>query len=250
MASVSNKSVPIESVLLNNVDHHDLKIRPGSAGETGSAVNQVLVLPTEFEAVQREFPIILREDSQGKIRPVALLGLAQGQNAFLDAAGNWTSAHVPLMVQRGPFSIVAPEHGNGDPMIQVDLADPRLSREEGAPLFLPHGGQAPYLQKMADVLRAIWLGHQLLDPMVAAFSAAGLLRPVNLELRTGEHEVFAIANAITVDRERLAGLDGAALEKLNREGFLQSAFMIAASLGNVQALVNRHAARLAMAAAA
>lgn len=232
-----------KSVLLNNVDHHDLKIRPGSAGETGSAVNQVLVLPTEFEAVQREFPIILREDTQGKIRPVALLGLAQGQNVFLDQSGNWLSAHVPLMVQRGPFSIVAPESGNGDPMIQVDLGDPRLSRSDGTPLFLPHGGQAPYLQKMADVLRAIYLGHQLLEPMVAAFSAAGLLRPVNLELRTGEHEVFAIANAITIDRERLAGLDGAALETLNREGFLQSAFLIAASLGNVQVLVNRHAAK-------
>lgn len=235
------------SLLLNNVDHHDLKIRPGSARETGSAVNQVLVLPTEFEAVQREFPIILREDSQGKIRPVALLGLAQGHNVFLDSAGAWTSAHVPLMVQRGPFSIVAPESGSGDPMIQVDLDDPRLSRTEGTPLFLPHGGQAPYLQKMAEVLRAIFLGHQLLDPMVAAFSAAGLLRPVNLELRTGEHEVFAIANAITVDRERLAALDGAALEQLNRAGFLQSAFLIAASLANVQVLVNRHAARLAMA---
>ena len=239
-------NVPInQSVLLNNVDHHDLKIRAGSAGETGSAVNQVLVLPTEFEAVQREFPIILREDTQGKIRPVALLGLAQGQNVFLDSAGQWLSKHVPLMVQRGPFSIVAPENGRGDPMIQVDTGDPRLSRTEGTPLFLPHGGQAPYLKKMAEVLQAIYLGHQLLEPMVAAFSAAGLLRPVNLELRTGEHEVFAIANAITVDRERLAGLDGAALEKLNREGFLQSAFMIAASLGNVQVLVNRHAARQA-----
>lgn len=238
------------SVLLNNVDHHDLKIRPGSAAQTGSAVNQVLVLPTEFEAVQREFPIILREDTQGKIRPVALLGLAQGQNVFLDPAGDWQTAHVPLMVQRGPFSIVASESGRGDPMIQVDPDDPRLSREEGVPLFLQHGGQSPYLQKMAEVLRAIWLGHQLLDPMVAAFSAAGLLRPVNLELRTGEHEVFAIANAITVDRERLAGLDGATLEKLNREGFLQSAFMIAASLGNVAVLVNRHAARQAVAAAA
>lgn len=235
------------SVLLNNVDHHDLKIRAGSAGEAGSAVNQVLVLPTEFEAVQREFPIILREDTQGKIRPVALLGLAQGQNVFLDGVGNWLSQHVPLMVQRGPFGIVAPESGQGagrgEPMIQVDLDDPRLSRTDGTPLFLPHGGQAPYLLKMAEVLRAIYVGHQLLDTMVAAFSAAGLLRPVNLELRAGEHEVFAIANAITVDRERLAGLDGAALERLNREGFLQSAFMIAASLGNVQVLVNRHAAR-------
>ncbi len=235
------------SVLLNNVDHHDLKIVAGNADDASVAVNQVLMLPTEFEAAQREFPIILREDTQGQIRPVALVGLAQGENVFRDATGRWLSAHVPLMVQRGPFSIAAREGGNGDPMIRVELDDPRLSRADGTPLFLPHGGQAPYLQRMSEVLRAIYLGNQLLEPMVAAFSAAGLLRPVNLELRTGEQEVFAISNAITINRERLAGLDGAALETLNRAGFLQSAFLIAASLANVQTLVDRRQARAALA---
>ncbi|MEO5706192.1 MAG: SapC family protein [Alteraurantiacibacter sp.] len=231
------------SVLLNNVDHHDLKVVAGAATGPGEAANQVLVLPTEFEAVQRDFPIILREDASGQLRPVALLGLSREENVFLDGAGHWQSRHVPLMVQRGPFSIVAAPDGKSDPMILVELDDPRLSRTEGTPLFLPHGGQAPYLKQVSEVLRAIYLGHQLLDPMIAAFSAAGLLRQVNLELRTGEHEVYAIANAVTIDRERLAALGGAALESLNRAGFLQSAFLIAASLANVQTLVERRGAR-------
>jgi hypothetical protein len=238
-------------VLLNNVDHHDLKIMPGQATAPGEAANQVLVLPTEFEAAQRDFPIILREDATGQLRPVALLGLSREENVFLDAAGRWQARHVPLMVQRGPFSIVAASEGRGgvagEPMIRVELDDPRLSRTEGTPLFLPHGGQTPYLQQISEVLRAIWLGHQLLDPMIAAFSAAGLLRPVNLELRTGENEIYAIANAVTIDRERLASLDGAALEALNRAGFLQSAFLIAASLANVQTLVDRRSARAELA---
>jgi hypothetical protein len=226
------------SVLLNNVDHHDLRVITRAGAEYGDAVNQVLVFPTEFEAVQREFPIILREDGDGKLRPVALLGLARGENLFLAEDGTWQSAHVPLVAQRGPFSIVTPEGGQGDPMIRVDLDDPRVSRSEGAPLFLEHGGQAPYLAQISEVLRAIYIGNQLLDDMAQAFQSAGVLRTVNLELRTGESEVYAIANAVTIDRERLAALDGAALENLHRAGFLQSAFLIAASLANVQKLVN------------
>jgi hypothetical protein len=235
------------SVLLNNVDHHDLKITDAPAPlDRAEVANQVLVLPTEFEAVQRELPIILRHDDVGQLRPVALLGLAREENLFRDAAGRWQTAHVPLMVQRGPFSIAAAPDGHGgtagDPMIRVELDDPRLSRTEGTPLFLNHGGQTPYLQRMSEVLRAIYLGHQLLDPMVAAFNKAGLLRLFNLELRTGEHEVYAIANAVTIDRERLAALDAATLAELHQAGFLHSAFMIAASLENVQRLVNRRAA--------
>ena len=87
------------------------------------------------------------------------------------------------------------------------------------------------------MLRAIYVGHHLLDPMVAAFEAAGLLRPVNLEARVGEGEVYAVSDALVIDRERLAALGAEELATLHRAGFLQAAFMAAASLGMMQRLV-------------
>ncbi len=236
------------SVLLNNVDHHDLRVITSADAAFGDAVNQVLLFPTEFEVAQRDFPIILRKDTEGQLRPVALLGLGQDENLFLDGAGGWRSSHVPLLLQRGPFSIAAPEGGAGEPRILVDPDHPRASRSQGTPVFKPHGGHSEYLERVSAVLRAIWLGNQLLEPMVTAFEEAGLLRPVNLELRTGESDVYAIGNAITIDRERLAMLPGTELEKLNQAGFLQSAFLIAASLGNMQKLADMRSQRSAAAA--
>ena len=93
-------------VLLNNIDHHDLRVITRHGAEFGDAVNQVMVFPTEFEAVQREYPIVFRRDSEGALRPVALLGLTREENLFLDGAGGWRAGYVPALLRRGPFSIL------------------------------------------------------------------------------------------------------------------------------------------------
>lgn len=224
-------------VLLNNVDHHDLRVITRRSAELGDGVNQVMVFPTEFEALQREYPIVFRRDAQGALRPVALLGLTRGENLYLDDGGGWRARYVPALLSRGPFSIAAPETAEGEPMIRVDLDDPRVSRSEGTPVFLTHGGNSPYLEQVTGVLRTIYVGHHLLEPMTAAFEAAGLLKPVNLEARIAEGEAYAIPDAVVIDRERLAALSGPELAALHEGGFLQAAFMAAASLGMVQRLV-------------
>lgn len=231
--------------VLNNVDHHDLRVITRHGAEFGEGVNQVLVFPTEFEAVQREYPIVFRRDGEGALRPVALLGLARDENLFLDTEGEWQARYVPALLQRGPFSIAAPESPEGEPMIRVDLDHPRVSRSEGLPVFLPHGGNSPYLDHVSGILRAIYLGHHLIEPMVDAFETAGLLRAVNLEARVGETEVHAVPGVFTIDRERLAALSAGELAELHAGGFLQAAFFMAASLGNMQRLADLKGRRLA-----
>jgi hypothetical protein len=226
------------TVLLNNVDHHDLRVITRHAAELGDAVNQTLVFPTEFESVQRHYPIVFRRDAEGALRPVALLGLAQGENLFLDGAGGWRSAYVPALLQRGPFSIGTPDTPDGEPMIRIALDHPRVSRSEGKPVFLPQGGNSPYLEHIVGVLRTIYIGHHMLQPMIAAFERAGLLRPVNLEARVADAQVHAVPDVLTIDRERLGALGADELAALHRPGFLQCAFLAAASLGNMQRLAD------------
>lgn len=232
------------NVLLNNVDHHDLRVITRHGREFGDAVSQVLVFPTEFESLQRDYPIVLRRSSEGPLRPVALLGLARDENLYLDESGGWTARSIPALMQRGPFSIAAPGDAEGEPMIRIEPDHPRVSRSEGEPIFLPHGGNSPYLERVSIVLQTIYAGHRLLDPMAAAFEAAGLLHSVSLEVRVNETEVYAISDVVTVDRARLAALGGDDLAALHGQGFLQSAFLLAASLGNIQRLADLKNRRL------
>jgi SapC len=228
------------SVLLNNVTHKDLRVKTGYSAEFGDSINSCLVFPTEFAYVQREYPIVFRRDAQGDLQPIALLGFDENENLFLDEKG-WNARYVPAIQQRGPFMIglqkgdIADERREA--MVNVDLDHPRISRAEGEPVFLPQGGNSPYLEHMSRVLQLIHKGAGVIRPMIAAFEEAGLIESVdvNVELRRGP--TFRLAGLLTVGQEKLSGLNGARLERLNSAGFLQLAVLAMASVGNISWLV-------------
>jgi hypothetical protein len=226
-------------VLLNNVDHGDLRVVTGQGAAFGDNLNQVLIFPTEFEAVQREYPIFFRKDADGAFQAVALLGLDRDENLFLDDAvhgGGWNARYVPAIQQRGPFSIAVRER-DGEPMIHVDLDHPRVRAGEGEPVFLPAGGNSPYLQHVARLLGLIYDGLEIGKAMFAAFQAHGLIEPVDVEIKLDDHVQYDLPDLYAISQERFASLDGAALEALHRAGFLAAAQWVLSSLGNVATLV-------------
>jgi hypothetical protein len=224
-------------VLLNNVEHHDLRVVVRHGPEFGDNINQALIFPTEFEVVQREYPILFRKDEDGEFQAVVLLGLDRDENLFLENGG-WQARYVPAVQRRGPFSIALNDHAaQTGPMIHVDLEHPRISRSEGEILFLPHGGNAPYLEHVTEVLRIIYLGIEASRPMFAAFEEAGLIEPVEIEIKLNDAKQYSLPQYYTIAEEKLAALDGSALERLHRQGFLRLAFQAAASLGNISRLI-------------
>lgn len=224
-------------VLLNNVDHPDVRVIARPAAEFGDSVNQVLVFPTEFEEIQREYPIFFRRDEAGALYAVALLGLDRDENLFLDESG-WRGRYVPAALQRGPF-LIGREGGDadGEPIIHIDLDHPRVSASEGLPLFLPHGGNAPYLEHVAGVLRVIHAGAEAAAPMFAAFEEADLIEPISVEIELSDVKKYVLPDLYVIGGGALAKLDAAQLDRLNRNGYLGLAFFAAASLGNVSRLI-------------
>lgn len=218
-------------VKLDNVDHAGLAVAQRHGAAFGDAVNQLLVFPTEFEQVQREYPILFRRDDQGRFYAVALLGLDLNENLFLDEAG-WTSRYVPVVQQRGPFSA---DPAGGTPLI--DLDDPRVGAEEGEPLFLTHGGSTPFLQHISAVVEAFRHGANSIAPFFAALDELGVLRARTLDIQLGDGTSYTVADVFTLDEAALADVPEAALVPLHRSGMLRAATMAAASLGNIAQLI-------------
>jgi hypothetical protein len=228
-------------VLLNNVDHGDLRVIARHGPEFGDSINQALILPTEFEEAQREYPIFLRKDANGEWQAVILLGLDRDENLFLDEHG-WNARFVPAVQQRGPFSIAlqAPRpgaDGGPEPMIHIDLDHPRVSRDEGEPLFLPAGGNSPYLQHVARVLGTIYDGLEVSRPTYEALETLGLIEPIALEIKLSDHEQYDVPGLHTIAQDRLAALPGDELERMNRSGLLRAAYAVQSSMANVSRLI-------------
>ena len=223
------------TVLLNNVDHADLRVVTRRGAELGDAVMVALTFPDEFRSLQAHYPIVFRKTPDGTtFVPMALFGLREGQNLFLGANG-WDASYVPLAIERQPFLI-----GNsaGEWVVHIDLDSPRIA-PEGEPVFRPHGGTTEFLERMSSVLLAIHEGLQRTPAFVAALLEHELLESFVFDVELPDGSQNRLAGFYTINEERLNRLDGAALERLHRAGHLQAIYMVLASLSNLRGLVDR-----------
>jgi hypothetical protein len=240
-------------VMLNNVAHKNLRVIQRYGAEFGDNMASVLTFPSEYGDVQREYPIFFRRDpGSAEFQSIALLGLQPEENLFV-CDGKWNASYIPAVVARGPFLIgfqTREEAGvsTREPVIHLDLDHPRVSQSEGELLFLPHGGNSRYLERIASILGGISDGLTVSAPMFRAFEAAGLIEPMKVEVRFSQEEQFDLDGLYSISEERLRNLDAATLHALNTAGFLQGAFLVVASLNNVKKLIDmKHERRRAAA---
>lgn len=228
--------------LLNNVQHRDLRVHSQRGARWGDAHMSCPVSVDEFRALQPHYPIVFQADGQGSFLPVALLGLAPGQNVYL-SDDDWDADYIPLAIRRMPFSIGI----DGDELrMMVDMASPRIARDDadgadGAEtVFLPQGGQSDYIKGVNDVLRSLHEGMQATPEFIAALQQHGLLEPFELQFENARGERGRLQGLHTVHEERLAALDGATVALLHQADYLQPIYLSIASLANLNRLLRGH----------
>lgn len=227
-----------DTTRLDNVAHAALRVAVAHGRAYGDAVNQIALFLPEFEEAQRHYPILFRRDDAKPLQAVAILGFERDENLFLDGE-RWDADYVPAVARRGPFLIGM---GDGEPMIHVDLAHPRIVKDDetaGEALFLPQGGHAPALERALDALRAIHLGREAAPAMTRLFDELALVQPVTLNVQVAENHSYNFKDYFAVTPERMAALDGAQLARLSEAGLLGSAVFAAASLANMRRLIVR-----------
>ena len=241
-------------VMLNNIQHKNLRVitRPGA--QYGDDVGMVMTFPTEFADVQRDYPIFFRKDpTTGEYSCLALLGLSKDENLYLDG-DRWDAGYVPGVIARGPFLIGFQERNeNGElrrePVVHVDLDHPRVSENDGELVFLEHGGNSRYLDRVATILQGINQGLEMSKAMFAAFTALDLIEPLKLEIKLDNESQYDLLGLHVISQQKLRDLSADDLYKLHRSGLLQGAYLQMASLNNMGRLVERKQRRKQLQAA-
>ncbi|GGY76992.1 SapC family protein [Cellvibrio zantedeschiae] len=230
------------NVLLNNVAHQNLKVIGRFGPEFGNNVSSVLVFPAEFIELQKEYTILFRRNLETqKYHTTVLLGLSQNENLFLNPnlGSGWAANYIPASVVKGPFLIGFQSQNSGNsktPVIHIDLDHPKVSQEDGYPLFLEHGGNSPYLEHIAKNLNVIHEGMAQQDAMFDMFSEFDLLEPIDIDVDLNNNERIKLVGNYTINEDKLTALSGEQLEKLNKKGFLPLAYAVITSLTNIRKL--------------
>ena len=239
-------------VLLDNVSHKDLRINKQYREGCGFDVNVARVFPFELAALQAEYPLLFARDAEsGQFSTVALLGLFKGENLYLEDS-QWNATALPLTIERQPFLIGFQERivdgaPASEPVVTIDLDHPSVDDKEGERLFLEHGGESPYLERMASVLHAIHDGQDASRAFSELLVGLELIESLKLEIEFVDGTQHSLEGLFAINEDRLRGLDGGALEALHRQGHLQSVYMMLASLPRLSVLINEKNRRLAAA---
>jgi len=223
-------------VILDNVTHADVKVDRRYSSEYGNNINETRVFVTEFEELQREYPIFFRKDETGKFYPVVLLGLDLNENLFLNDM-EWDARYVPAIFQRGPFQIGLPE--KGEPIIKIDLDSDRIDSENGLPLFKQNGGLSPYLSHISDVLKKIHIGLEMNDSFFQHLIDASLIESVTLDLKLDDNTAYSMPEVYSIDEKAFQALKGPLLESLHASGLLTLCQYVLSSRRNVRHLIDK-----------
>jgi len=237
-----------KAVLLNNVDHKNLRIITKRAAEYGDDAIIVSTFPSEFIHLQAHYPIVFRKTQEGLgFDAFALLGFVPGENLFLGPDG-WTVNYVPLAIQRQPFLIGV----SGEELtVHVQIDSPRIATQpdQGEAVFLPHGSPTDYLERINSTLLAIHQGVQSMPAFIAALMEHELLEAFVVDAQLEDGSKHRLDGFYTINENKLNALSGTALEALQRAGYLKPIYMVIASMGNFRDLIERknrlHARRAA-----
>lgn len=231
-----------QHVLLNSVDHHDVRVITTRSAGLGDNQWFCPTFPLEFRSVQADFPIFFHKDSQtGQLFPVAIFGFSHHENLFLEQ-GLWADTYWPLALRRQPFLIgqqLIKEDGveRAHRVLHIDLDHPRVSKTAGEPLFLPFGGNSQLLDDMASLLETLHHGMQDAKQLVTELLALQLLEGVTLDITLDNGQKHQMIGFYTINEDKLALLDATTLQKLQRQGYLQAIYMVLASQSNIRHLI-------------
>ncbi len=224
------------TVLLNNVDHKDLRVITGRGAQFGERQMAAVTFPSEFRDVQACYPIVFRKTTDGLgFEPVALFGFQDGENLFLGGE-RWDAPYVPMMIERQPFMIGV---NGSELMVHIDVGSPRVSRTEGEPVFMPHGGNSEFLERASSMLLAIHQGLQDTPALLAALLQHELLESFVLDVELDDGSQNRLVGFYTINEDRLSALGADAVAALHQAGHLHSIYMVLASLSNFRMLIDR-----------
>jgi hypothetical protein len=234
--------------ILTNDQHRSLAVDTRARPEYGDMVNRAVALSAEFNELHREYPLLLRKtDEAPGFVAHAILGFEKDENLFVEG-DRWTSTFIPATHARGPFSLgyIRGEEGGNAPAgmkVMIDEQHPRL-RADGQPVFLPLGGESPYLEGIKRVLQTVDAGLRADRLLYRELVAMDLLEVVKIEILVFAELRYDFSGYYSINQEKLAALDAEQLLRLHRLGLLAPVYFLISSLGNFKRLVNLKIARL------
>ena len=228
-------------VALDRNVHKDIGIIQNTGIRFAEACQTALIAAAEMDHAAKDFPVVFTKENDDYL-PLAIFGLQQEQNLFVDAAGQWAGRYVPAFLRRYPFVPVLGPKEDDTMTVCIDETSPIVARGQGTPLFID-GKNSPLLDDAIRLLEDYKTQMDVTLALTRQLNEAGLLSEKTVQFKLNDGQALSLTGFATIDAEKLAQLSAETVNKLFQSGALQLTFLHLSSLGNWDRLIELHAKR-------
>lgn len=236
-------------VALNSEVHRNLKF---SADETNFLfardTTAVLLAGVEFAEAAREYPIVFIRGADQAMRPVALLGVRNAENLFVNELGKWDARYIPAFVRRYPF-VMAEGGAPGQLVVCIDESCPALNADHGELLINAAGELQPRMNEVLHFLQNFQQEFARTELITKQLDELGLFVQQGARFDTATGQTFQLNDFYLIDEAKFGKLTDEQLPALFHSGALGLVYLHLAALGNMRKLLDRVTDRTAKQAA-
>ena len=219
-------------------------LAPGELPEFVRNLNAIPISYTEFALIGREYPIVFTTGDRGQsFAPVAVLGMTQGENLFVNG-GAWSERiYVPAYARRFPFCMATVTLNKVQQQDRLICVESTFLDDGGELMFDDKGQPAEKWKDIERLLTEYEADLERSREMCAILSDYGLLEPFTMQATLNAGGAMHLTGMHRVDEKKLEHLNASQIKNLMRKGVMGRIYTHLLSLDNFSALLDRKAAR-------
>jgi len=206
---------------LNVTQHGKMKVRPIEKSPVIATTHAIPVTVDEFGLAQRHYPIVF---SVGDMPvPIALMGLNEGVNVFLDAEGRALdpSVYMPAYIRRYPFLLARLNPQSDELSLCFDSTSGAVGDFEGGEALFDGDQPSAATKAILEFCEQFETAGQRTSAFVDELKKSGLLMDGEVAIQPeGFEQPFVYRGFQMIDEEKLRNLRGDELRKMNQNGML------------------------------
>lgn len=212
----------------------------GVAGETNfrfaAKTNAIPLNVDEFYPASRHYPIVFAKGEAAF--PIALVGMRDGQNLFVDKEGQWKKGcYVPAYVRRYPFLFMsAPDSDRL--ILGLDEGSDLLTNKDSEQPLYEGGKPGPVLQDALNFCTEYQRRHQVTTGFVQDLMERDLLLERAAQITMANGESMNLSGFAIIDQEKLDDLPNKLFLDWRRKGWLPLIYAHQVSLQSWSNLVD------------
>ncbi|MXO61963.1 SapC family protein [Qipengyuania oceanensis] len=225
MASAPQANLPLfynDLMPLNSRDHANWTSRTLDGADFLKNQHAIPLTADEFVECQRSYPIVFTSGDNSL--PIALMGLNEGVNTFVNDEGKISEpVYLPAYIRRYPFLLAKLQPDSEELSLCFDPSQEVLGEYEGGqPLFDDKGQPTEYTKGVLQFCENFEQSGQRTKAFMDELAAADILMDGEIAITQNDEpdKPFVYRGFRMVDEAKLRELPAAKLEEWNKNGLL------------------------------